>query len=335
MQFAPLKQVQIHWLVDPEAHTNDFVQRPNPNNLHLQCPYPAEIGEGWIDRLSLSQEMVIYRTVHRFCAGTRSQMLALGEFKLEFTEPTFSVHTLHSGYATSRELQPRQDLNLKPGDDLFRYGEHGNFIPLVDTGSDIEMTALALTDAALSGFIGEASAKQLLADLSLALPPMVQVVAIPLHVTEPLRQCLSSGCTGQLHTLFAQSKVLEYLWRLTRFTASGREPGRASSRELEIIQALYDYLMQLEGQLPTLRDLSKMFGTSPQTLNRGFLREYGHSIYATVTSHRLNQAHKALVDGDLPIKTIATRLGYSHVNHFNYAFRKKFGYTPGSLRRKH
>jgi len=34
------------------------------------------------------------------------------------------------------------------------------------------------------------------------------------------------------------------------------------------------------------------------------------------------------------MKVLAARLGYSHVNHFIAAFKKKFGYPPGSLRKK-
>jgi len=33
------------------------------------------------------------------------------------------------------------------------------------------------------------------------------------------------------------------------------------------------------------------------------------------------------------MKTLAHKIGYSHVNHFITAFKKKFGVTPGSLRK--
>jgi AraC-like DNA-binding protein len=52
-----------------------------------------------------------------------------------------------------------------------------------------------------------------------------------------------------------------------------------------------------------------------------------------VSEQRLDQAYDALMTTDVPIKLIAVNLGYSHVNHFSNAFRKKFGYPPGSLRR--
>ncbi|NTW85245.1 MAG: AraC family transcriptional regulator, partial [Holophagaceae bacterium] len=33
------------------------------------------------------------------------------------------------------------------------------------------------------------------------------------------------------------------------------------------------------------------------------------------------------------MKALAANLGYSHVNNFIYAFKKKFGYPPGSVRK--
>jgi AraC-like DNA-binding protein len=35
------------------------------------------------------------------------------------------------------------------------------------------------------------------------------------------------------------------------------------------------------------------------------------------------------------MKVIAERLGYSHVNHFITALKRKFGYPPGSVRKAH
>jgi AraC-like DNA-binding protein len=53
-----------------------------------------------------------------------------------------------------------------------------------------------------------------------------------------------------------------------------------------------------------------------------------------MTDHRLAQAHALLQTEQISMKVLAARLGYSHVNHFIAAFRKKFGYPPGSLRKK-
>jgi transcriptional regulator GlxA family with amidase domain len=76
-----------------------------------------------------------------------------------------------------------------------------------------------------------------------------------------------------------------------------------------------------------------MFGRSARALNEDFQTEYGESIFSFVLNHRLNTAHQAIKTTDVPMKQISMKLGYAHVNHFSAAFKKKFGYSPGSLRR--
>lgn len=98
--------------------------------------------------------------------------------------------------------------------------------------------------------------------------------------------------------------------------------------------ALRDFLMQVEGKLPRLNELASRFGLSARALNEAFIQEYGQSIGAFINDYRLTQAHAALMQSDTPMKQLAARLGYSHVNHFITAFKRKFGYPPGSLRKK-
>jgi AraC-like DNA-binding protein len=63
--------------------------------------------------------------------------------------------------------------------------------------------------------------------------------------------------------------------------------------------------------------------------------EFGSSIHGCMMEHRLSQAHAALRQTDTSIKQLAARLGYAHVSNFTIAYKRKFGYPPGSLRRKH
>ena len=76
------------------------------------------------------------------------------------------------------------------------------------------------------------------------------------------------------------------------------------------------------------------FNLSVRTLNDEFKAEYGKPIQTFITDHRLNEAHAAIISTDIPLKSVALRLGYTHTNHFLTAFKKKFGYSPGSLRKK-
>lgn len=97
--------------------------------------------------------------------------------------------------------------------------------------------------------------------------------------------------------------------------------------------ALHDFLVQSEGKLPTLDELGRRFGLSPKRLNEVFTDIYGSSIYVFISTHRLNLAREAILNSDIPLKVLAYRLGYKHVNHFNTMFTKKFGCTPGALRK--
>ena len=325
--------IQIKWSTHPDAVPVDLVVSSSFSKAHAMCAYSSAQGQGWVDRLDVSSDLAIYQLVHRFDGNQHDDLLPLGEFRLGFSEPSLTVHTLHSGLALQRDRQSNADLSLTPGNDLFRHGSECQFTPILDTAEDVKMTALVATDQALRQLLGEDVTQQLLSNLELLEAPNTKLASIPRVITEPLRHCLSSGCAGPLHTLYAQSKILEYLWKLATFVAGNRLSRSTGSRSSNTVHALRDYLLNLEGAMPTLLDLAKMFGESPQSLNKHFAREYGQTIYAMVSNHRLNQAHKALAESGMPIKAIASRLGYSHVNHFTHAFKAKFGYTPGSLRR--
>jgi AraC-like DNA-binding protein len=166
-----------------------------------------------------------------------------------------------------------------------------------------------LTETVLAQLIGADLAEMLFLRLGLETPPVVKVRPIPVRVSAPLRAALSPQLQGTLQRLFAQSRVLEYLCALCAYTTADapRAPQLADR-----LHELHDELTHLEGQLPTLNALAVRFGMS---------------------ARRLNEAHVAIRDSEVALKVLSDRLGYSHVNHFNRAFKRKFGYPPGSLRR--
>ena len=97
---------------------------------------------------------------------------------------------------------------------------------------------------------------------------------------------------------------------------------------------MYEELSGLQGKMPTLDDLARQYGMSARVLNEEFRKVYGVSIFVYISELRLKEAHEALLQTDVPMKTMALNMGYSHVNHFISAFGKKFGYSPGSLRKR-
>lgn len=101
-----------------------------------------------------------------------------------------------------------------------------------------------------------------------------------------------------------------------------------------IIQEVYEYIMaHLEEPLPTLKDLSKLFGTNEFKLKDGFKHFFKTSIYKFYTEERLKQAHQLIQQTNLPLKEIAFMSGFNDYNNFSKAFKKQYHYPPSELKR--
>jgi AraC family transcriptional activator of pyochelin receptor len=64
-----------------------------------------------------------------------------------------------------------------------------------------------------------------------------------------------------------------------------------------------------------------------------FKRIFKTGIFEYLLQARMQEAKKLLSQTDKPIKEIASLTGYQRLTSFITAFRKHFGYTPGSVRR--
>ncbi|MGW0817918.1 AraC family transcriptional regulator [Streptomyces viridiviolaceus] len=83
----------------------------------------------------------------------------------------------------------------------------------------------------------------------------------------------------------------------------------------------------------TLAALGAATGAGERTLSRLFRDEFGMTFPQWRTQSRLYHALRMLAD-DLPVTTVAHRCGWSSASAFIDVFRRSFGYTPGSHRRR-
>ena len=203
--------------------------------------------------------------------------------------------------------------------------------PIVDGSTSSVMTCLTTSKVTLIGLIGEQATEGALAALGLSPSPKVVIRNIPLNVSALLDQAFPQNMSGMARRLFCQARLLEYLGGLIDYLGIKDEGDAAPVSQRA--QKLHEHLMAAEGKLPKLDELANQFGCSARTLNNEFKQVYGQSICAFINDHRLNEAHAAVQKSETPIKVLAERLGYNHTNHFLAAFRKKFGYPPGQLRK--
>lgn len=328
-----LPELRCNWLIEPNDQYS-FLSVPATNDLQqVDLNLSPEIGHGWLERLPLGDGIALMHSVHHFLPTAAGQLVPLGEFKMEFPQAILGIQTVQGGTVCHREFHPPAELIYRPGYDFFRHADCFHTMPLIDASSDSEMTSLILSAQAISELLGFSLAEQLIRGLGLNDTPAVKVLAIPLKVSAPLRTAMVNSLAGPLRKLYAQAKVLEYLCALSAHVCPQTSLTAPVPPKKRRIHQVHSYLLQLEGKLPTLEELAKKFGRSPRALNDDFMAEYGQSIYTFITEHRLHEARIAMLSSEVPLKTLAERLGYSHVNHFNAAFKRKFGIAPGSFRK--
>ncbi|SEF26563.1 AraC-type DNA-binding protein [Amycolatopsis pretoriensis] len=81
-----------------------------------------------------------------------------------------------------------------------------------------------------------------------------------------------------------------------------------------------------------IEDLANRVGLSRATLARRFTTLTGHPPMAYLTWWRLTTAARLLHDTELPLPSIAAKVGYGSPFAFSHAFKRQFGVAPGNYR---
>jgi len=82
---------------------------------------------------------------------------------------------------------------------------------------------------------------------------------------------------------------------------------------------------------PGLSELAKAAGINEYKLKKGFKETFGNTVFGYLAETRLELAKNDLLEKKKSVSEIAFELGYSSVQHFSNAFKKKFGISPGKL----
>jgi transcriptional regulator GlxA family with amidase domain len=104
------------------------------------------------------------------------------------------------------------------------------------------------------------------------------------------------------------------------------------SAESPWLQKVLSLLRLNQSSLCDYAQLAREVGLSEGSLRRKFKEATGTSLHAYVLQHRMVEARNMLAETDLPIKTIALRLGYSNVYFFSRQFKQMTGAPPATFR---
>lgn len=158
---------------------------------------------------------------------------------------------------------------------------------------------------------------------------------IDYSIESVIRQIMHSTYSNELEKMFLLSKSIELLVLSAESYSSSlhkKEKFVKNKSDKEKIIAVRDLINERLHCPPNLTEIAKTIGLNEYKLKRGFKEVFNNTVFGYLTEQRLNAALRYLQDTQQTSSEIAYLLGYATPQHFHNAFKKKFGYTPNSIR---
>jgi AraC-like DNA-binding protein len=319
---------KIQWLFEQEIHTSEIIG----SIRKFQFPYSPDLATGYTEHLEISDGITLIKSTHHFTNEDRPFKFPLGKYQVEFSSPTFIAHMVHSGCVALFDNTKKSHHKRTPSVDMLGRFEFLDLEQTLFTEEDIFLSALFISEIELFNLLGSEAAENLYKNLDIIQSHDYRERKIPQTISNKIASCTPDHLEGNMRSLFAQSVILQYLLELNLYISSSEKFLKNLEKNDINVVALRTELLQVTADIPNLAELAERYNVSPGKLNQAFIKEYDQSIYSFLSNQRLDQAYQALLETDIAMKTLAHRIGYSHVNHFITAFKKKFGVTPGSIR---
>lgn len=129
--------------------------------------------------------------------------------------------------------------------------------------------------------------------------------------------------------------LVNYIFKIEFEILAYKEIEKHKTHSQEIVKQAIDYIQKNFSQDISLRTIAQHLYVSPFYLSHIFRRESGFSISSYINKVRLDNAIKLLKDPTIPIKQVATRVGYSDEYYFHKVFKKAFQVTPSNFRKQY
>lgn len=154
--------------------------------------------------------------------------------------------------------------------------------------------------------------------------------AIQPQVRQILSDLLNCRLNPEFKQLYLKAKMLELI--TLQFGQVNPLPEQHTLRpeEVQRMEEVRDLILKSPQEFLQVADLARRVGTNETYLKKQFKLLYGCTISQYSMKVRMERARDLLKQG-MAIAQVAGLSGYKHTSHFNHAFKKYFGFTPGQF----
>jgi AraC-like DNA-binding protein len=143
-------------------------------------------------------------------------------------------------------------------------------------------------------------------------------------------QCSFQGLTKYL---FIEAKMLElFALQMEQLNADSWVKEEWNCADRERLKAVHDYINQKYLEPLTLTGIGLEFGLNEFKLKKGYKHFFGSTVFGHIHTLRMQAAQRLLASGQMNVSEVSFYLGYSNISSFSAAFKKHFGYLPGTIR---
>lgn len=107
---------------------------------------------------------------------------------------------------------------------------------------------------------------------------------------------------------------------------------RLTATDKKVLQSIAEKINADYSQNYTVDELAAMANMSPSKFKNGFYILFGKPVHQYILSKKLTFAHGKIEEDELSLAQISKRCGYKYTTNFIAAFKRHYGFTPGTIK---
>lgn len=241
-----------------------------------------------------------------------------GHLHLEFTNTDKIANILSGTFACYYAPAGEVNFTVPPGE----------YTILILVPPSYYLQSMAAEHPVLQELLNRLSANDAIADKS-------ETFRFPNAVMRIIKSMERCNKKGAALDLVLRSYILKFLSFYNQQLKEKEVHTHFQTNE-QIAIAVRQHIMDNLGNiyLGRVKELSNQFHITPKSLRTEFRKLFGLTVPELIREQRLHLAHHLLTITNKQVQEVATETGYDFLSHFNREFKKKFGYTPGTLKKK-